>query len=132
MWFTSLRHSCHLIPSYVGISSMLSIAVYFAFYLDLKIFLGRSVGLLQATLFLSYLETPLNFYFMRDRVTYSHNSRNRKICDPFLAPSLTNVENLNLFLNLLVNKFTKSYGCWSRHFNGENIIRINKYITKYD
>lgn len=109
MWFTSLRHFCHLIHSHAGIYSMFSITVYFALYLDLKIFLGRSVGLLQATLFWSDLETPSNFYFMRDRLTYSHNSRNRKICDPFLALLLTNFENLNLFLNLLVTKFSKSY-----------------------
>lgn len=51
MWFTSLRDFCHLIPCYVGISSMPSITVYFALYLDFKIFLGRNVGLLQATLF---------------------------------------------------------------------------------
>src|SRR5574337_696680 len=108
MRFTSLRRFCHLIHSQAGIYSMFSIAVYFALYLVFKIFLGRSVGLLQATLFWSDLDTPSNFYFMRDRLTCSYSSRNRKICDPFLALLLTNFENLNLFLNLLVTKFTKS------------------------
>lgn len=97
MWFTSLRDFCHLTPSYSGITSMSSTAVYFALYLDLKIFLGSNAGLLQAILFWSDWEIPCKFHFMRDRITYSNNSRIRKICYPSLALSLANFENLTLF-----------------------------------
>lgn len=39
--------------------------VYFALYLDLKIFLGKRVRLLQATLFWSDLEIPLILFYER-------------------------------------------------------------------
>jgi hypothetical protein len=73
--FLSLRDCCHLMPSSVGISSMPSTSVYFALYLDFKIFLGRNVSLLQGTLLCPKTDFHSSFCFRRGRITYSNNPR---------------------------------------------------------